>query len=113
LFTPFPTGGEAVVEVYPGPWQMEHAMRWFDLVWFAVSELPVTEWQAVQVVMVPVQLGVVAAPPAVPPVRLIAAPWHQVEAQLPAVVPLRGRHVPSRRLALAAPVNPTSFVPFE
>jgi hypothetical protein len=82
-------------------------------VWLAVSELPVTEWHAVQVVTVPVQPGVVTVPPADPPLRVIAAPWHHVEAHFPAVVPDRGVHVPFWRFALAAPVKTTSFVPFE
>jgi hypothetical protein len=113
LFTPLPVGLVVAVEVYPGPWQIEHAFLCSDLVCPSGSEPPVTAWQAVHVVRVAVHVGAVAVPPDVPPLRLITAPWHHVEAQLPGVVPLRGRHVPFRRFALAAPVNATSFVPLE
>jgi hypothetical protein len=58
-----------------------------------------------------VHRGAVSVPPAVPPVRLITAPWHHVAPQLPAVVPALAVHVPFWRFAFAAPVNPTWLVP--
>ena len=97
------------------PWHTEQErLRWWESVCRFGSELMLTAWHAVHVVMVDVfHDGLVAVPPEVPPLRLMTAPWHQVDEQLPAVVPARGVQVPFRRLALAAPVKPTWFVPSE
>jgi hypothetical protein len=68
-------------------------------------------WHGVHALMVPFHAGVSIVPPELPPDRLITAPWHQVEAQVPAAVPVPGCHVPFWRLAFAAPVNPTWRMP--
>ena len=89
---------------------MLHPTRWFETeVWWPVEGgLP---WQAVQAVMLAFQAGVCRVPPELVPVLFFTA-WHHVEAQLAATVPLRAVNVPTCMLAVAAPVNPTSFVPF-
>ena len=65
-----------------------------------------------QAVIAPLQEGVCIVPPELVPDLFFTA-WHQVEAQLPAVVPLRGVYVPTAIAAGVAPAKPTSDVPFE
>ena len=68
-------------------------------------------WHAVQAVIAPFQDGDCIVPPEVVPVLFFTA-WHQVEEQLPAVVPLRGVYVPMATVDGVAPVKPTSAMPF-
>ncbi len=67
-------------------------------------------WQAVQLVMEAVHEGVCSVPPELVPERLFTA-WHQVEAHVAAVVPLRGVYVPTLKLELVPFVNATFVVP--
>ena len=80
-----------------------------DIVWRPVGGG--TPWHAVQAVIEALQDCVCVVPPELVPVLSFTA-WHQVEAQLPAVVPLRGVYVPIAIDDGVAPVKPTSATPF-